>query len=526
MAITTLNTKIKLRYDTFANWTSNNPILLKGEVAVVEVAQNVNATQPQGSTNPSTVNENSYKPTILFKVGIAPAGTENTSANQELYGFNTLPWASALAADVYAWAKKAQAETGDNMLVTGLSATPGEGHINISNKNGTTLNSVIQTIFDNFNELTGGNGSINEQVNAGLANLVNTATNASSGTVSVTDSTENYITGLTISTDGNGVKRLTLTEGTLPTVAAPSADATAVTPGGNTTVDVITDISQTKGAISATKKTLSFGDAAQKDVFSGTLGVSTNSADLPTAAQVATFVKDSIADLEGATHFRGVVNAAPSASVTDGPLDTPATYTVGEAPDTTTVNYAPGDIIIYSNKEYIMDASNHWIELGDESAYVLKEENKRLMTADEGTKLAGIEAGAEVNTIADVKISSTDGTTSASATITNKTITLGALAGKNVVAAGDLAQALAQDIDGKLDDVDASIATINGNVVTIKGGLTVDSTTTAGTNTVVNTTGNDIELAAIAKTGSVYDLVQASGALILDGGNAAGTFGA
>ena len=37
MANTTLNTRIQLKYDTYANWTTNNPVLLSGEIAVVVV---------------------------------------------------------------------------------------------------------------------------------------------------------------------------------------------------------------------------------------------------------------------------------------------------------------------------------------------------------------------------------------------------------------------------------------------------------------------------------------------------------
>lgn len=78
----TLKTTIKLRYDTFTNWTLNNPILAAGEVAVVAL--------------PSDAGENieqAKKPAVLFKVG---DGSSN---------FSVLPWASALAADVYDWAK-------------------------------------------------------------------------------------------------------------------------------------------------------------------------------------------------------------------------------------------------------------------------------------------------------------------------------------------------------------------------------------------------------------------------------------
>lgn len=79
----TINTRIRLKYDNFNNWTSNNPILLAGEIAVVVVP----AEQNEGLQT--------QKPAVLFKVG---DGTNH---------FNDLPWSSALAGDVYAWAKAA-----------------------------------------------------------------------------------------------------------------------------------------------------------------------------------------------------------------------------------------------------------------------------------------------------------------------------------------------------------------------------------------------------------------------------------
>lgn len=80
-ATKTLNTRIQQKYDTYANWTTNNPVLLKGEIAIVEVPN------AQGSI--------SQVPAVLIKVG---DGTKT---------FSELPWGSAQAADVYAWAKQA-----------------------------------------------------------------------------------------------------------------------------------------------------------------------------------------------------------------------------------------------------------------------------------------------------------------------------------------------------------------------------------------------------------------------------------
>ena len=88
MAEKILKTRIRLKYDEYADWTSNNPVLGPGEVAVTVI--------PTGASVEQTT-----PPAIMFKVG---DGTKN---------FNALPWASALAADVYAWAKKAAPEATD-----------------------------------------------------------------------------------------------------------------------------------------------------------------------------------------------------------------------------------------------------------------------------------------------------------------------------------------------------------------------------------------------------------------------------
>lgn len=94
MATTTLNTRIQLKYDTYENWTTNNPVLLAGEVAVTTV---------QSAQAPV-----SQVPAILFKVG---DGTNN---------FNTLNWASAIAADVYPWAKASVKPTYQASEIEGL----------------------------------------------------------------------------------------------------------------------------------------------------------------------------------------------------------------------------------------------------------------------------------------------------------------------------------------------------------------------------------------------------------------------
>ena len=88
MAEKVLKTRIQLKYDEYANWIKNDPVLKKGEMAVTII--------PTGASVEQTT-----PPAIMFKVG---DGTKN---------FSALPWASALAANVYAWAKKAAPEAAD-----------------------------------------------------------------------------------------------------------------------------------------------------------------------------------------------------------------------------------------------------------------------------------------------------------------------------------------------------------------------------------------------------------------------------
>ena len=80
-----IKTRIKLKYDSFENWTTTNPTLLAGEAAVAYIQ--TGTTQEVNSVTP---------PQVLIKVGPG--------------AFNTLPFISAKAADVYSWAKKSETD--------------------------------------------------------------------------------------------------------------------------------------------------------------------------------------------------------------------------------------------------------------------------------------------------------------------------------------------------------------------------------------------------------------------------------
>ena len=82
----TINTRIQLKYDSYSNWTTHNPTLRPGEVAIAYLTTAEAVKPGEGDTQHP----------VLFKVGPG--------------AFNSLPWASALAADVHGWAKKTEAE--------------------------------------------------------------------------------------------------------------------------------------------------------------------------------------------------------------------------------------------------------------------------------------------------------------------------------------------------------------------------------------------------------------------------------
>lgn len=93
---TTLQTRIKSKVDTYLNWSTSNPVLLAGEIAVVTVPASTGAVQQE--------------PAVLIKVG---DGSSN---------FNALDFLSAKAANVYEWALSPTKPTYGAAEIDGLDA--------------------------------------------------------------------------------------------------------------------------------------------------------------------------------------------------------------------------------------------------------------------------------------------------------------------------------------------------------------------------------------------------------------------
>lgn len=98
MAEKILNTRILLKYDSYENWLTNNPVLKKGELAIAYLDQE-HATE---ATNFQNI------PNIVLKVG---DGTSH---------YKALKFVSGLAADVYSWAKAPTRPTYEAKDIVGL----------------------------------------------------------------------------------------------------------------------------------------------------------------------------------------------------------------------------------------------------------------------------------------------------------------------------------------------------------------------------------------------------------------------
>ena len=104
----TIQTRIKNRFDTLANWKGQGVELLPGEIALVSIA-----TKQIDQATGNVINV----PAVLMKVG-------ESNSDGGTKSFSELPWVSALAADVYDWAKKADPSTIKIKYNVGTEAEP------------------------------------------------------------------------------------------------------------------------------------------------------------------------------------------------------------------------------------------------------------------------------------------------------------------------------------------------------------------------------------------------------------------
>ena len=363
----TFNTRIMLKLDTFAQWTANNPVLLAGEVALVNI--------------PADSSTGMNEPALMMKVG---DGTKN---------FNSLPWASALAGDVLP-SLKGSNPTLPATSITGLEEFI-QGEIQDTDtqyqivKNGnmgfklqskskggeewTDVNEITLTA-PTYSLLTGDtNGTVKFGVTgsetavpvAGLksaayteSSAYDTAGSAAAVQTALIGTAEDPSSANTI----NAAKKFA-TEGI--DTAIGTLNLNAVTAG---TGQVIGQIQQTDGAVTAQVKTLTAEDIPQipqnkvENLTTALAGKQDtlvfNTAYNAESNKAATMsdVQNAVAGLSGAMHYVGESTTDPSTG----------TATVEGHED-----WVAGDVVTYQSKEYVYDGED-WRELGDESSFAVK----------------------------------------------------------------------------------------------------------------------------------------------------------
>lgn len=450
MANTTFNTRIQNKIDTFANWQTNNPKLLNGEIAIVVVPAKAGAV--------------AQEPAILFKVG------------DGVKLFKELGWASGIAADVYDWAKAASKPSYSAEEINGL-----EGYI-AGQIQDTDTQYKIEVDADDphkyylYSKSKGG---------AWGTTPTSTITIPADKVYTLVEGTANG----TVKFDGQDVKvhglgSAAYTEATAYDASGAAADALA---SAKTYADG-------KDASIAEAKAAGDNAKAAVDTLSKKVGTVPSDktvvqmiADAKTAATyddtaIKASIKtnaDAITKLNGADTIEGSVDKKIKDAINKFATDVSNNDTIDTFKEL--IDYAASHQSDYSTLSGEVQKNTSAIATlnGDGAGSVTKavsdavdaaktelqtsiggkvdkEEGKGLSTNDytttEKTKLSGIAEGAQVNVIDEIQVNGTK--VAPSGKKVNISVPTGALASKSEVAKTDLAAALKTEIDGKVNSSD------------------------------------------------------------------------
>lgn len=381
----TLKTRIQLKYDTLANWNAVASTFVpnKGEVCFVEI--------PTGDATATTA------PTVLFKVG---DGTTTWGA---------LKWGSALAADVYAWAKAANkpsytaSEVGVNETAfPGLKKT---GTITGIKMNGVSkgtsgvvdLGTVITDVSGKQDQAISVDGITATTVNDALKELsdrVNGKYSKPEGGIPKTDLASGVQASL-------GKADTALQSHQSVVLATGTNNGTLkITVGGTVTDNVavrgLKSAAYTESSAYATAAQGTKADNALPKADFDTFKT-TNSAAIADAKKAGTDAAASLNSYKTANDAKVSANASAISALQEamksgvtfkGKLDTlPAAS-----------SYSNGDLIIVGTKEYIClvsGSTKSWVELGDEGTHLTKSTadgyyvaKNAAITAGTGTKIS------------------------------------------------------------------------------------------------------------------------------------------
>lgn len=562
MAEKILQTRIALKYDTLANWNASTAILKAGEIAI--------ATIPVGDTSGASQS----LPATLIKVG---DGTHKFSelAWLQATSADVYSWAKAnqkpsyTADEISGLSDYIAGEIEDTDTTYQIVKVDNYNYkLQSKAKNSSTWSDVSTIAIPNDEaaiealETLVGTTAVATQIENAIAALDAAAVEVGTGeiisSISETDGVisvskrslvaadiptieQSQVNGLAdsfaakqdnLTFDGvyNATSNKAATVATVENAIA-ALDSTDTAVAGQ----VVSAVSETDGVITVSRRALVEADiptlsqskvdgltdalAAKQDTVvweSGNYDAATNKAITKADLDAA------VAGLSGATHFKGVVEELP---------------TTAEA----------GDIYIVGTKEYIYDGSSFAL-LGDEAAYILKGTTfKNADIADDAaiaqSKIAGLtdalaakanaaDLGTMATESADDYILKTDAPgyndiltkTAAATTYQTAAAATAAHEALETKIGTDIAAAI-----GALDVEDAAVenqvvlavSETDGKIAVSRGALTADYiptltiAKTSGLQEALDTKANSADLAAIATTGNVNDLIQTSGDVLV-----------
>ena len=392
-----LNTRILLKYDTYENWSTNNPNLLKGEMAIAVIDVSDNTQTHSGQTVPQ----------LLVKVG---NGLEGDAGK-----YNSLPFISGLAADVHSWAKAASKPTYAINEINGAKeyrtvqgtdeytwilqarrAQSSDTWETVSTIDLAKISARIKAVEDRMTTAEGDIDKLEGTVGDSSGGLVKdvadlkaavgeggSVADAITNAINGLDSTKNQVAGA----DGLALE-VVQENGIIKSISGSIAANTYDAYGSASTVegklndykttndeavqaaqaaadkaqgDVNKEVKDRQAAISGLKMTaavegtqgpgtvVKFVDKVNQEngIVSAELGeLVFNSAYNAENNKAATMsdITDTLANLNGAMRFKGVKESLPADNS----------------------GYIGGDVIIVGTKEYVFDGTN-WVELGDET---------------------------------------------------------------------------------------------------------------------------------------------------------------
>lgn len=569
------NVRLKLRYDTYENWMKNDPILLMGEVALTSVTVKQAGTVNEVPSILTRVGDGTHKYSELgFTYAKAADVLAACKTEEGLKAFvNGVIADAGIATDEALTAVKNDVSSlktlvGDTAVATQISSAIAALNLDTTYEIKGAADAVRTALLGDA--ATGYNtlGKLEDAVIAAQAAADSKTTMAAVEAKDYATKTEaqgyaNAVLGAEADTkDKNtvyGAKAYAknLNDASNTRIAAlesavgeggsvADAISTAI---GNLDVpevavgqgEIIEKISETDGKIAVSKRALVAADIptiAQSQVdglttalagkqaalsFEGTYNAESNK------VTTKSYVDSVIAGLNGAMHFKGKV--------------TGATFEEAVAGKT----YEAGDVVLYGYEERVYDGTE-WHILGNENIYAVKGEivdaNIKDNAAIAQSKIAGLtdalaakantaDLGSMASETATNYIKKTEAVgyadiltqTSAGATYETKSDATAKLTAAKTYTNDEIGKLAMAQVTAVAGTMMNTIVQTNGKIEVTTRDITANDIPVltqdkiSGLATALAAKANDADLAAIAKSGSVMDLVQgAEDVLILDCG--------